>query len=239
MATGSDKYKNLGNKALDDGKYKEALEYFERAIRLDPKSTEAWTRKAAAEIYLRQYSNAITACDKALVLDKKNADAWFNRGLAFDRRQNYDKALDNYENALRYNPRHIKALNNQGTVLGQLERWDEAKRSFEKVLEFEPKNEDAKENLKLLSDFKAGKHKSRCFIATAAYGYPQAYQIRILKLWRDNNLLSSRSGKTYVKIYYRISPKLAAVIARSKKLRAIVRAGIEPFILYFSRRMRD
>lgn len=238
MTSKFEKYKGLGDKALKNGKYKEALDYFERANHFEPKNSIGWSRKAAAYIYLRQYSDAMSACDEAIELDKKNADAWFNRGLVYDRKSNYDKALSNYETALKYDPRNIKALNNKGTVLGQLERWDEAKRCFEKVLEFDPKNEDAKENLKLLSDYKAGKHKRRCFIATAAYGTPFANEIKVLRYWRDNSLLISKHGKILVELYYKISPGIAKFISRSQRRMTITRFGLEPFVLYFSKKYK-
>ena len=234
MASQFKRYRKLGDEALSNGEYSKALEYFERAIRLEPKNPVGWTRKAAAEIYLRDYSNAIESCDEALNLNRKSPDAWFNRGLVFDRKQQFEEALKNYDYALRYNPKHIKALNNKGTVLGQLERWDEAKACFHKVLQIDPENKDAKENLSLLSDYRAGKHKSRCFIATAAYGSPIAPELKYLRNWRDEKLLSYSIGEKFVTIYYKISPPIAHIITRSETLKSMVRTALGPLILYLN-----
>ncbi len=235
MKTKYERYKTLGDKAIKDGEYLKALEYFERAVQAEPKNSEGWTKKAAVYIYLRQYADAISASDIAIKLDKKNADAWFNRGLAFDNKRKYDEALTNYDTALRYEPRHLKALNNKGTVLGQLERWDDAERCFKKVLEFDSKNADAKENLKLIADYRAGKHKRRCFIATAAYGTPFVSEIKVLRAWRDNYLLNSKLGTWSVEVYYRISPKVAEFISNSELRKSIVRAALKPSINYLSK----
>ncbi len=232
MASKFEKFKKLGDRALEKGKYQEALQYFEHAIRVRPKSPIGWTQKAAAEIYLRKLDDAIKSSDEALKLDRKNADAWFNRGLALDKRRKTEEALTNYDYALRYNPSHIKALNNKGTIFGQLERWDDAKQCFEQVLKLEPDNEDAKENLKLLSDFRAGKHKRRCFIATAAYGSPSAPEINILRRWRDFQLMHSQTGVGFVNIYYKMSPYIARIISKSNFQKAIVRFGLRSFIIY-------
>lgn len=236
MVSSSKKYIQLGDQALEKGEHAKALDFFNRAVYIDQKNSKAWTRKAAAEVYLRQYTEAIESCDEALKLDRSSVDAWFNRGLALDRRRKFDEALNNYNYALRYEPRHIKALNNKGTVLGQLERWDEAKQCFEQVLKYDPKNEDAKENLKLLSDYKAGKHKSRCFIATAAYGSPLALELKYLRNWRDRRLIQSFIGNGFVNIYYKISPAIAKIINRIEFLKSIVRTTIQPFILHLSRK---
>lgn len=235
MVTKFQKFKNLGDKALKNGEYQEALKYYDRAVYLDRNNTVAWTKKAAAEIYLQKFDAALKSLDEAINLDKKNADAWFNRGIIFDRRRKYEDALEYYNRALRYEPRHVKALNNKGTVLGQLERWDEAGKCFEEVLRIDPKNEDAKENLKLLSDYRAGKHKRRCFIATAAYGTPLAPEISILRNWRDTKLSQTTSGQNIIFVYYKISPNIAKIISRNKTLRTIVRAALGPLLLFLSR----
>jgi len=62
-----------------------------------------------------------------------------------------------------------------------------------------------------------------CFIATAAYGTPAAEQINVLREFRDVVLLKSTVGSQFVVLYYQLSPPVAAFIARSDVLRALVR----------------
>lgn len=70
-----------------------------------------------------------------------------------------------------------------------------------------------------------------CFIATAAYGTPLAREIDVLRAFRDDVLLTSSAGTAFVDAYYRISPTLADVVARSPVLAALVRAFLIPIIL--------
>jgi len=73
--------------------------------------------------------------------------------------------------------------------------------------------------------------KSGCFIATAAYGTSQAYQIDILREFRDKVLFSGRAGTNFVKFYYRHSPPLAAFISRHESVRTFVRCSfVEPIV---------
>ena len=65
--------------------------------------------------------------------------------------------------------------------------------------------------------------KGMCFVATAAYGTPMAPEVVLLSDFRDEVLLRSRLGSLFVTIYYRLSPPLAFLIARSRILRAVTR----------------
>ena len=71
-----------------------------------------------------------------------------------------------------------------------------------------------------------------CFIATAAFGSPMEKHVQILKDFRDQYLLHSMPGRAFVKAYYKYSPPIADVIARHTPLRAIVRIGLMPLILF-------
>jgi hypothetical protein len=62
-----------------------------------------------------------------------------------------------------------------------------------------------------------------CFIATAAYGTETASQLVILRDFRDQVLLKNALGSRFVATYYKVSPPVAAFIAKNDFLRAIVR----------------
>lgn len=63
------------------------------------------------------------------------------------------------------------------------------------------------------------KSQSKCFIATAACGDSLAPEVAALSGFRDEVLLHSRIGRTFVRLYYAVSPPFAGVIARSGILR--------------------
>lgn len=67
-----------------------------------------------------------------------------------------------------------------------------------------------------------------CFIATAAYGSPFAWQVHVFKGFRDRALLKSRPGQMAVRLYYRLSPPVAAFIAPNPSLRSGVRLLLAP-----------
>jgi hypothetical protein len=63
-----------------------------------------------------------------------------------------------------------------------------------------------------------------CFVATAACGDPLAPEVITLSAFRDEVLLRSRNGRLFVRVYYTLSPPVAAVIARSSTLRCAAMA---------------
>ena len=50
---------NIGNCSFKDGKYKEAIEYLEKVISINPKDSEAHYNKGYALMNLKRYDEAI------------------------------------------------------------------------------------------------------------------------------------------------------------------------------------
>ena len=72
--------------------------------------------------------------------------------------------------------------------------------------------------------------KGGCFIATAAYGSSFHSHVKILRRFRDRYLLSTRLGRSLVKLYYQYSPFVAGAISSSSFLRAAVRIALFPLV---------
>lgn len=75
-----------------------------------------------------------------------------------------------------------------------------------------------------------------CFIATAAYGTPMAVEIDILRDFRDERMEPNRLGRNLITLYYKVSPPIASIVARSQKMRAFVRLNLKPIICSVKRR---
>jgi hypothetical protein len=74
-----------------------------------------------------------------------------------------------------------------------------------------------------------------CFIATAAYGTPDAKQINILREFRDEVMGPNSLGAKLVSLYYKTSPPIAGIISQHEVLRTIVREGfVAPIVAILS-----
>lgn len=80
---------------------------------------------------------------------------------------------------------------------------------------------------------------SGCFIATAVYGDPSCYQVRELRAFRDNTLLNNFFGVVFVKLYYKISPKIAEwLVAKpglSKQIRTLLDIAVKQITRHYAR----
>ena len=84
----------------------------------------------------------------------------------------------------------------------------------------------AKDNLLKLEEIekiegRSDNKKFGCFIATAAMGTPLAQEVFILSRFRDQILVNSYLGRCLVKVYYFLSPHVAALIKKNNRLKRI------------------
>jgi len=69
-----------------------------------------------------------------------------------------------------------------------------------------------------------------CFIATAAYGSYLSSEVKILRQFRDEYLLTNPLGQQFVETYYALSPPIADFIASNETFKTLTRWLLTPIV---------
>lgn len=110
---------------------------------------------------------------------------------------------------------YVLGLNTYSIGLGQLPKYTVCPACGSEI--------DLPKMIKGEYDNKAGSKSGGCFIATACYGNYDAPEVLVLRQLRDDKLLTTFSGKIFVKFYYSVSPFFAVLISKSYILKKLVR----------------
>ncbi|MCX8199886.1 MAG: tetratricopeptide repeat protein [Candidatus Micrarchaeota archaeon] len=123
------------NEMYDRGEYKEALDKYEDASRLDPKQGLAWYMKGMTLFKMEKYEEALQAFDMATKLDINLVEPIIGKAYVFMKLFNFNDAIKVLNEAfLKSMDYHIACM--IGLCYVMLENEDEAvawfKRAFEK-----------------------------------------------------------------------------------------------------------
>src|SRR5258708_794319 len=94
----------------------QAIELFDAAIRINPKSAEAHYARACTFQGVGQYGNALEGFDKAVELNPGFAEAYNNRARVLQELKQYDTALENLDKAILLMADYAYAHANRGNV---------------------------------------------------------------------------------------------------------------------------
>ncbi len=133
-STEAQRLRQLGIDLWQQSGPKAALEYFERALKLEPSDSLALLATGNALQELRRCADAISVYDQALQLEPDLVSAWVNRSNALRALGRSDEALRDEQPALRYRPDFPYAWNSHGNLLREAGRLEEARASFDRAL---------------------------------------------------------------------------------------------------------
>ena len=150
------------------GKFKEAKEEFEKALKVDPsfKTVERFLKliedvnqqkkksktaisyfKGVACQLKRRWDEAIDEYNKAIEINPEYACAYNARGHAYYIKGQYDKAISDFTKAIKLNPRNAEAYNDRGITYDEgKSEYDKAISDFTKAIELNPKDAKAYNN---------------------------------------------------------------------------------------------
>lgn len=111
-----DVYFYLGEVALMSNENKKAMEYFNKAIELSPKTARYYKGRGKLKARFEDYRGSIEDFTRAVELDKNFSDAFFNRGLSYLMLKEYKSAIADFSEVIRINPKDFQAWAQRGTA---------------------------------------------------------------------------------------------------------------------------
>ena len=123
-----------GNLMVNEARHLEAVEYYTRAISLDPKKTVYYSNRAVALNTLGLHDRAEADCKHILSRDSKNGKAFYQRALARRGMDRWREAEADLREVLRFQPGNESAKKMLMVVKGEVAKLP--KQKVEDVWEF-------------------------------------------------------------------------------------------------------
>lgn len=127
-----------GNENLLGGKYKLAIQDFNRAIELDPYFTEAIHNRGLAKAELLDYVGAINDYNKVNKISPGLKKTFVNLGNAKFKLQDYEGAIADYSSAIEISQNDASVFHSRGFAKSKINDFQGALKDFDKAIELEP-----------------------------------------------------------------------------------------------------
>lgn len=95
----SDNYMTLGDKEYSNGNFDKAIEFYTKAIYINPNNTKAHNSRGVAYYELKDYRSAINDYTKVLSIQPNNLGTIINRGVSYSLMKDYISASQDAKKA--------------------------------------------------------------------------------------------------------------------------------------------
>lgn len=151
-------YYNLGLAYADEGRTDRAVQYYEKALSMQPKMQRP--RYHLGVIYSQRgdLEKAVMYLTQYLEAHPRNVLAHVNLGITLAKKGDYEAAYRHFRQALDIAPHHVSALYNWGVTLEMQGRMEEAVDRYKKAVEIDPDYAKAQDRLERISTVLTGSH---------------------------------------------------------------------------------
>ncbi|HHQ45431.1 MAG TPA: AAA family ATPase, partial [Candidatus Altiarchaeales archaeon] len=113
-------YHNLANDYYKIGEFQKSVEFYNKALELNPDLLETYFNRALAYTRMQQYDKALEDLAKVVEMNPHLAEAYYTRGLVYEYKQDYNRAVQDYNKALEVDPGYSKADTQRQVAQGKL-----------------------------------------------------------------------------------------------------------------------
>ena len=98
----SENFKNLGNEAFQKGEIEVAIDYYSRAIELDPENYVFYSNRSAAYMKNDSKSKALKDAEKCVELAPNWSKGYNRLGAAQQALKRYEAAIESFKKSIQY-----------------------------------------------------------------------------------------------------------------------------------------
>ncbi len=131
-------FEHRGNQALDEGDFPAAIEFFRRAVELEPNNPSMRQRLGAALAFNGDTRGAAEQLEEALLIAPQFALAHVGLATVWAHEGRFQEAIERYELALEYQPDYVEARLGLAEILRNSGRLQESLSHYAQVVEVEP-----------------------------------------------------------------------------------------------------
>jgi tetratricopeptide (TPR) repeat protein len=125
----------------------EAVEFFTRAIALNPRDPELYNRRSEVWKFEGKYDSAIADLTEAVRLTPNQTAYHNNRAQAYFGKRDYERAIADFSEAIRLDPMCIRAYDGRGSAYFWRKEYTRAVKDLEEAVRINPEFASAANNL--------------------------------------------------------------------------------------------
>ncbi len=137
---------HAGRKALEGGRYDDALRQFNEALRLKPEYDVAWLLRGHALRRMGDFDGALQSFAQTLRHNEESEEGWMGLAASLHELRRYKEEAEAYDQLTKIHPRLVEAWLNKGAALHDLKDYKGAIACYDKVLSLRPEHAAAWNN---------------------------------------------------------------------------------------------
>jgi tetratricopeptide (TPR) repeat protein len=145
-------YVQAANSFMQTNRYKDAIDNYSKAIKLDKNNPALYQQRANANIQMAKPKKAIGDLNKALSLDPNDANTYNLRARAYDALSNYDKEIEDLNDLVKRTPDNGVNLLWRAKINNQLKNHKEVIADCDRALNLGLGRQDLADLYKLKSE---------------------------------------------------------------------------------------